>query len=422
MRDGNLKIEKKDFLWNTVGTFLYSTTSLFLNFFVINILGGEIGGLFSFGYSTLAYVVYIISYFGIRSYHSIDVKNKYSFFDYLGVRLITTFISIIFGITYIYVMYFRHIYSFDKSIFLLIIIFSGVFEGFFDVYEGEFQRRGELYKAGIGLFFRTLIFILVFIILLCITKNIIISSIFSVLSKLISGIFFEVCILKNYGKFSFDFRKIKIMIIELLPFFLITLLDGFIHSVSKFSIDLYLNDSVSGVFNLLFIPSNIIYMLCMFVMRPLVTPISNMYSSDLINYNNVSKKILKYSIIIAGIVILLSISFGKLYLYIIDILTNNTYNMSNSNEIFITFLLVMIAGIFYTINTPIYFMLIIEEKKKYLLTIYIVVFFVSIIVSNIFVKIYGLVGASVSFLIIMFLLNFLIMGGKFFRGKINYGK
>ena len=234
---------------------------------------------------------------------------------------------------------------------------------------------------------------------------------------MISGIIFEVLVLKNSEKFTFDIEKIKNMFIELLPFFLITLLDGYIHAMSKFSIDLYLEDSASGIFNLLFIPSNIIYMFCMFVMRPMITPISNMYNSDLTNYNRISKKIFKYSIVIAGIIILLSIFFGKIYLLIIDFLTNSAYNLTNSNEILITFLLVMLAGIFYTINTPIYFMLIIEDKKKYLLKIYILVFVISIFISRYFVKTNGIVGAGISSLIIMFILNFLIMGGKFFKGK-----
>ena len=417
MSYNNLKIEKKDFFWNTIGTILYSATSLFLNFFVINILGGEIGGLFSFGYSTLSYIIYIISYFGVRSFHSIDVKNKYNFSDYLSERIITSLIAIIFGFLYIFILYSRNIYALNKSIFLLIIIFSGVIEGFFDVYEGEFQRRGELYKAGRGLFFRTLIFIIVFIICLTATKNLIISSILSIFSKLVSGILFEVLILKNNDSFKFNVNKIKNMIIELLPFFLITILDGYIHSVSKFFIDLYLDDSASGIFNLLFIPSNIIYMFCMFVMRPIVTPISNMYNKDLNEYKKISKKVLKYSILIAVVIILLSVIFGKIYLLIIDVLTKSTYNMANSNEIFIVFLLVMLAGIFYTINTPIYFMLIIEDKKKYLLKIYIFVFIISIFISRYFVKTNGIIGAGISFLIIMFILNFLIMGGKFFKGK-----
>ena len=411
----NITIKKNDYFWNTISTILYSATSIFLNFFVINIMGGEAGGLFSFGYSTLSHIVYIISYFGVRSFQSIDVKNKYSFSDYLFFRYITCFFATLFGLSYIFFLYSKNIYSMSKAFFLIVIIFTGIVEGFFDVYDGEFQRNNKLYIAGQALFLRTVVFIVIFIFMIIITKNLIIASFVAILSKCLASILFEIFRFRFTNKYKFDINKIRIMFTELVPFFLITILDGYIHSMSKFFIDIYLNDVSSGVYNLLFIPSNIIYMFCMFIVRPMITPISEVYNEDIQKYINISKKIFKISIILSIIVMCISFIFGSLYLNILDIFTKHIYNMSTSKEIFIVFLLVMSAGIFYTINTPIFFMLIIENKKNYLLKIYIFVFIISIIISNFLVKFNGIIGAGISFLITMFLLNFLILKEKIYN-------
>ena len=45
--------QKKDFLWNAVGSLLYALASIVLAFAVIRIAGDDEGGIFGFGFSTL---------------------------------------------------------------------------------------------------------------------------------------------------------------------------------------------------------------------------------------------------------------------------------------------------------------------------------------------------------------------------------
>lgn len=68
------------------------------------------------------------------------------------------------------------------------------------------------------------------------------------------------------------------------------------------------------------------------------------------------------------------------------------------------FLIVMCGGIFYTISTPIYYAIILENKQSYLAISYIIVAVISLYISRIFTINEGIIGAALSFLLSMFLL------------------
>ena len=181
---------KKDYFWNTLSYGLYSAVSALLSVFVIKTIGKLEGGIFSFGFSTLANQIYTISYFGLKTPHCIDVEKKFSFKEYLLHRYCTSLISLIIGIVYILIMFILQKNDAYKSIILSILIWHGVLEGFFDVYESEYQRNNKLYIAGQALFFRTFIWTSIFLLLLITTRNITFSTIVGMIVKFTIGYIF----------------------------------------------------------------------------------------------------------------------------------------------------------------------------------------------------------------------------------------
>ena len=61
MRNENVK--PLDIFWNTVGTCTYAIISLVLSIVVINIAGKTEGGIFTFGFSTLARLAFTLTFF-----------------------------------------------------------------------------------------------------------------------------------------------------------------------------------------------------------------------------------------------------------------------------------------------------------------------------------------------------------------------
>ena len=421
----NLNIRKKDFIWNMVGTITYSSVSMIISIIIIRIIGADIGGAFSFGYSTFAQTIFTISYFGVRSFHVVDVTHKYDFNTYHMHRLLTCFIAIIIGLIYLFVSLISDNYSISKFILLFMISTIGMFEGYYDVYECEMQRNDKLYMVGQGLFFRIIVFVIVITTTLLITKNIFISTFIAILSRCLVAYFL---IYKRYINYSnnkilfFDIKDNK-KIIQLTkdtyPIFISIFLDMYLHSASKYAIDIHLTDYYSGLYNILFMPSNIIYLICSFAIRPLLTPLSNLYNENINLYKNDLNKIIKTILFICIFIFVVSAIFGILYLRLINIMTNGIYiNDINEKYIYVMFLIIMLGSMFYAMSAPIYYALVIEDKTNYLKILYIVLSIVAFLVTDMLVHNFGFMFASISYLIIMIIMFLCFI----FKEKFDFPK
>jgi len=58
---GDGQIEKRNMSWNMIGSFLYALASMVLTIAVIQIVGEDEGGIFSFAYSTFGQHMFILA-------------------------------------------------------------------------------------------------------------------------------------------------------------------------------------------------------------------------------------------------------------------------------------------------------------------------------------------------------------------------
>ena len=422
----NLNVSKKDFIWNMIGSTTFSIISMFLSLVIINLTDTSIGGIFSFGYTALSQMIFTISYFGARSYHISDVQCRFNFDTYKIQRYITSIIAVLIGFIYVLILYFNKVYDIEKTIILCLLVICGMLDGFFDVYECELQRIKKLYLAGIGLFLRTVIFAMFLIILVFVTKNIVFSLLVAITFKALSGYFLEIKVLdrelgiSSHSTISLDYKIIIDLTIVLLPMFLSTFMDIFMHSAQKFAIDLYIDDYHSGLYNILFMPSNIIYLMASFMMRPLVTNLSLLYENNKIDYYKKTTKIMLIGSLISAIVLAISLLvFIKIYIYIISIITHDAYgtDLSSSNSI-VMFLLIMLGSCFYAMATPVFHFIVIEKKLKLLVVCYIVATIISILLNFILIGRFGYFYSAVSYCLSMFIW-FMIIHSCFYCGKIK---
>lgn len=404
MKNDNLKF--KDIFWNTLGTVTYAAVSLLLSIIVINISGKIEGGIFSFGFSTLAHFVFIISYFGIRPMHIVDVKYKYGFSEYVTFGRNTAFISLCLGTLYIVLLYKSGNYSFTKTLLLCILVLHGAIDGFADYFECEYQRVNRLYMCGQSLFFRITFFAITLIGILFLTKNLFYAETFAIVVEII--VFAILNPIRGEKVFKTVVQaetidKKKNLFFEALPLFLIVFLDMFVFSVTKFGVDIYLGDTYNGFFNIIFMPTNVIYLVMNLFMKPILTPLSNAYFNDKILYKNIIIKTMFIAFVISFVFMVGTYFLGDIYINIVNYITEETYVefLPFAKKIL---LIVIAGGCLYTINTPLYFSLIIENKQKYLMIAYFITCIISAIVANIFVLNLGVMGAAYGFLVNMFAL------------------
>lgn len=400
---------KKDYIWNTIASVAYSSVSVLIGIVVIRIVGKIEGGLFTFGFTTLAQQVYSIAYFGVKAFQVVDSNRKFSFKTYKLHRKITTFFALLFGLIYIFSLYKMGTYSIEKSIILFFIIFHGIFEGYFEVYDSEYQRVNKLYIAGIALLIRTVAWTLVLIFILIITKNLLFSVILGMITKFIMGYIFEVWYSKKYFVDESNIKEdyliaLKDLTIAVLPIFFTCFLDNYIYVASKYAIDMYLGDTFSGYFSFLFLPASLIYMIDYMIIRPFLTPLGKAYIDDRNEFERISKNIVLITAIICAIYLLLVTIFSGVYMYVINIITNQIY-LDMEDEFFMILLINTLAGCAYVIGCPFYYFIIVENKQNILAIYYGIVGITAFILGHLIVPRYGLIGASFVFLISMIMLG-----------------
>lgn len=410
MRSDNLKFN--DIFWNTLGMLTYAAVSLLISVVIINISGSIEGGIFSFGFSTLGRLVYIVSYFGMRPMHIVDIKYRYSFYDYITFGLKAAALAAIAGLLFILIRYMTGNYTIVKSTLLIVLVLHAVIDGFSDYYECEYQRVNKLFMCGQSVFFRIFAFTLTLIVTVYITKNLLLAEILAIVVELIA--FYILNIKRSKGVFKsakLNEASNKSLFIEALPLFLVTFLDMYIFSAAKFAIDLNLGDIYSGFFNLVFMPTNVIYLVMTLFMKPILTPLSNAYHNDRVEYNKILTNTFLLSLGIALAFIVGTLVLGNVYLSIVKGITAGAYNNVGKEIIFYNFSLefvvlfiAILGGCFYTICTPMYFAVIIEDKQRYLLVSYGINAVLSFFISKWFVSTAGIVGAAISFSFSMFLL------------------
>ena len=415
MRRDNIKFN--DIAWNTLGTVTYAIVSLLLSVIVIKLCGIEEGGIFSFGFSTLAHLVFIISFFGIRPMHIVDIKYRFSFKDYLRFGLKSLSLAILAGVIYVAYRHFIGTYNTTKSYLLIILVLHGAIDGFADYFESEYQRVNKLYMGGQSEFFRIIFFAASLIITLHITNDLLFSELVAIGTEIVMFYFLNISrsrtVFKN-AKLNDGGVKSSLLFIEALPLFLITFLDFYIFASAKISIDANLlvdPDKYSGFFNLVFMPTNIIYLSMTLVMKPMLTPLSNAYHADKMEYKKILNNTFLFALAVAVLSMVGAVFLGKIYFDLVNIILGGQYEWSRNIIVYnglsldyVVLLIVMFGGIFYTICTPMYFSIIIENKQKYLLISYAIVAIISMFISKFYVKSEGVIGAAISFVISMFLL------------------
>ena len=151
--DGSAVSEQKNIIWNMIGSFLYAFASMVLSIAVVQLAGEDAGGVFTFAFTTFGQHMFMAAYFGIRPFQITDTGEKYTFGDYLGLRLITCGLAILVGFGYVMVSG----YTFEKAAIVFLMVVYKVIDALADTYEAEFQRGGRLYLTGKSNAFRTIL-------------------------------------------------------------------------------------------------------------------------------------------------------------------------------------------------------------------------------------------------------------------------
>jgi len=392
-------IEKRNVLWNMAGSVVYAIPSILLGSAVTRILGADMGGIFLFAFSTFGQQMFIVAYFGMRPVQITDTAGRDSFGDYRSFRLMTCAAAVLFALAYVFISPYSEL---KRNVILLMVLYK-ILDGFADCYDSEFQRDGRLYLTGKSNAGRTFLSMAIFLYVLLTTKDLVLSCLSAVAGQMAGIVLF--CLMPAHATGHIDFSVHRGYAGRLFKksiwLFLSAFLDFYIFAASRYAVNRYLTDADNGYYNIIFIPTSVINLLSQFVIRPVITSLSEDWEKG--NCASFRKTVFRISGMIA---VFTAAGMLAAYLFGIPVLAFLLGKTAGAGLKPYTgaLVLVILGGGFYALLNLLYYVLVILKSGKSIFLIYGVSCVIAWFASGIMVRKYGINGAAGIYLILMILL------------------
>lgn len=387
-------MKKNEMIWNTLGSFLYSMFNAIILMICTRLNGIEIAGIFSICYATCC-ILNSIGDWGIRIYQVTDTNRKYKFEDYFYARVLAVFGMIVIGVIFTLISK----YSDEKLFICITLILVRSVDNFSETFQSELQLNNRLDLAGKFLLLRNLIEIVTFLIVNILTQNIYLSFGSILCSSVIMLLGLDVHFVKKMITLKMKINKKKIYEIlkECFPLAISTLISVYIINSVKYAIDNTGNNIMQTYFNILYMPTFVINLISILIIKPFLKPFGDYWNNR--EYENFIKIILKMVLILTIITFFIIFVSSLIGIPILNIL----YNV-DLNQYKIHLIILLISGLFYACSTVIFYAIGTIRKQKSTTIVYGITAIVAIAISNILVKKFEILGATVSTLLIMLIL------------------
>lgn len=353
------------------------------------------------GIYTLAYasanLFFTIGTYGMRNYQVSDVKRENSFQSYVITRMVSCFAMLVVSIIYSLVNYLCGYYNAQKAGVVLAICIWKMADAFGDVFYGELQKKEKLDLAAVSIICRTVAGIVGFAIVIIMFENLLYASIVGGgISYLVLFVTLKIykCEFENWRKARCDSKDVLKLFAACTPLLIYTFLSFYLGNVPKYAIDRLMNDEAQAIYGYIAMPVFVVELLNGFILQPVLLKISNDWHIG--NINEFIKRINKQIVIIifmTALSLLMASCFGVPVLSFI-------YHQNLS--IYRNDLLILLAGGgFLAFAGLLVTALTIMRKQRIVSYLYGVSVIIAIFLSNRLVKKYHIMGAAISYLIII---------------------
>ena len=397
-------MKKKQFIWNMLGSGIYSLATVIFVMLAKRLVGEEAGAKFYMAFTT-GQMLLTIGYFEIRPFQVTDVKQQYRAKEYFGFRVISSAAmlacAVVVGIVYVVNG------KADAAGFMLIITMCilKMFDGIADVFEGEFQRNDRIDISGMSMAFRTMAIMAVFSIIAWVTRNIYAASAAAAVTGLAGAAVVAVVWSRGFETLSvsFDREKMKSLFRSTILLFIGSAMCMWLWNGTKYVVEWTLTDRDTLAYGIVFMPTMVINLGSSFVFKPMLTTLARHYEQG--EYKAFAKLV---AVLVATAVGITVVTLGAgawlgipvlSWLYDIELAPYKS-----------VMLVLIAAGGFNAVSILFYYALTVMRLQKEIFAGYTITFVVSIILPIVMVKAMGIAGAGTSYLIVMMLLTVLFGG------------
>lgn len=388
-----MQAQKKDYIWNSIGSFLQSAISPILLIVITRLNGVGDSGLFSFAMS-LSVVFWAISLWGGRTYQVSDVKKDFSSGDYIVVRFISSLIVAVFSISFCILSG----YDLIKTELIMVLVSFKILESIADSMYGVLQIHNRLYIVGISLTMKSVFGFMLFTLVDILTKNIIYGALSIFIVNIAVVIFYDIPWMKHVESVGLTKKNImqagKIMK-KTAEVFVVVFLTMFSLNIPRYFLDKYHYDQI-GYFGIMAMPITLLTLFISFVLQPNVVNLSELLKE---------KKIKEFTKIVSKIDFI-TFTLGILFVvssYLIGVWALNTVFGIDINNFRID-LTIMVIGAVANAFVSIYVnLLIILRRFKGQFYTLLVTNILAVILSVYLIDRLAMLGSVLVFMIISFL-------------------
>ena len=388
-----MQAQKKDYIWNSIGSFLQSAISPILLIVITRLNGVGDSGLFSFAMS-LSVVFWAISLWGGRTYQVSDVKKEFSSGDYIVVRFISSLIVAVFSISFCILSG----YDLIKTELIMVLVSFKILESIADSIYGVLQIHNKLYIVGISLTMKSVFGFMIFAIVDILTKNIVYGALSIFIVNIAVVIFYDIPWMKHVESVGLTKKNImqagKIMK-KTAEVFVVVFLTMFSLNIPRYFLDKYHYDQI-GYFGIMAMPITLLTLFISFVLQPNVVNLSELLKK---------KKIKEFTKIVSKIDFI-TFTLGILFVvssYLIGVWALNTVFGIDINNFRID-LTIMVIGAVANAFVSIYVnLLIILRRFKGQFYTLLVTNILAVVLSIYLIDRLAMLGSVLVFMIISFL-------------------
>lgn len=388
-----MQAQKKDYIWNSIGSFLQSAISPILLIVITRLNGVGDSGLFSFAMS-LSVVFWAISLWGGRTYQVSDAKKEFSSGDYIVVRFISSLIVAVFSISFCVLSG----YDLIKTELIMVLVSFKILESIADSMYGVLQIHNRLYIVGISLTMKSVFGFMLFTMVDILTKNIVYGALSIFIVNIAVVIFYDIPWMKHVESVGLTKKNImqagKIMK-KTAEVFVVVFLTMFSLNIPRYFLDKYHYDQI-GYFGIMAMPITLLTLFISFVLQPNVVNLSELLKE---------KKIKEFTKIVSKIDFI-TFTLGILFVvssYLIGVWALNTVFGIDINNFRID-LTIMVIGAVANAFVSIYVnLLIILRRFKGQFYTLLVTNILAVVLSVYLIDRLAMLGSVLVFMIISFL-------------------
>ncbi len=436
------KNEAGNYIWNAIGGMLNAGQSVFVLIIVTRVCGLEAAGLYSIAFATGNLFMYLGNY-GVRNYQVSDVDEKFPFRSYILHRLLTVALMLLVAAVYCAYSLLRGGYSSAKTMTVAAMCLLKAIDCLEEVLEGRLHQRGRLDLAGKMMTVRLLVSIGGMLAVLVATGNLLTATNAAIILAAAAVILMAAACrrtllplqpapgaaAKNKSAATSPaapaahvpelaagignaagapaaasaavsaarrgaLRDAAVLMRVCFPVCAANFLSFYLINAPKYAIDAAMSETAQAQYNFIAMPVFVIQLLGMFVYQPVLVRMT-------LSWNRADKKgfLRDFLRITAGLLIIAALCLGGAYVLGIPVLS--ALYATDLSALKPELLLILTGGVFLAMNGFYSAVLTLMREQNRIPVMYLAGAVLSLILTPRFVGISGIMGAVISFVLIM---------------------